>query len=110
MVIRRQGVEKLGEHRLVVFDKLSFRAALLRATERIEHRPPQEFELRQYPEGRKEPRTEAHFARQSGLAVTSRQKRRRQVKLETQIVAVKGTGHLRQECAIGIKPRDFVFV
>src|SRR5215469_12490372 len=88
MIVRRQCIEHLVEHRQVIFDQLSFRAALPRAPEWIESRSTQEFELRQETEGRQQPGAETHLARQSGRTVAPRQERWRQVKFVAKIVTL----------------------
>src|SRR6516162_5464567 len=110
MIVRRQRVEHLGKRRLIVLDELSLRPAFLRAAERIESSAAQELESRQQAEGGKEPGAETHLPRQTGRAVAPRQKRRRQMKLKAQLFAIERIGDLCQECAVGVKPCDLVFI
>src|SRR6202043_1428675 len=62
MIVRRQSCQHFVEHRLVVADQLALGAPFQRAAERIERRSAQAFQLRQQPERREQPGTEAHFA------------------------------------------------
>ena len=89
MIVRRQTRQHLVEHRLVFADQRALGAAFERAAKRIERGAAQEFQLRQYAERRQQPRPETHLARQAGVLVAARQQRRRQMKLEAQIVAVE---------------------
>ena len=97
MIVRRQRVEHFVEHRLVIVDQLPLGAALERAAERIERRAAEEFKLRQQPKGRKQPRAETHLARQPGGAVAACQERRRQMKLEAQLLALERARDLIEE-------------
>src|SRR5215469_4392111 len=97
VILRRELGEHLFEHRLVVLDQLAFGTALERAAERIERRSAEEFELCQETERRHAPWAEAHLAWKSRGLVATGQERRRQMKLEAQLVAVEFARHLLQK-------------
>src|SRR5262245_51123833 len=75
----------LLEHRLVFAHEGAFGPALLGIAERIEGGAAEEFEFRQQPEQREDPRPDCHLLRLTGRLVETGEKRRRKMHIKTQV-------------------------
>src|SRR5262245_32906906 len=89
VVLRREAIEDLDEHRFVVGNQRALGAALLRIAERIEGSAAQALELRQKTKDGHHPGAERHLLRRASAPVLARDHRRSEVELEAQILAGK---------------------
>ena len=108
MILRREALKQFIDKRFVVADQLAFGAPFLGTPEQVERRAAQEAEFCHETESRHHPRAEGRLDR-AALRVLAAHDRRREMELVAQ-VAFEGGRHLLRESAVGVEPRDLVFV
>src|SRR5258706_6924959 len=106
---RRELCEQAIDVRFVFRDQRALGAPLRGVTKHVEWRTAQTAQAFQHMEHRQHPGAEAHLARLAGGWILARNKRWREMEHEL-VIALEHAGDLLLERAVGVQPRDLVFV